>query len=725
MFSIKPGPGNLPIDNPTLLSWNITDGNLNSKLNTLEYLNCITNIINACGVYPQDLKDKEIISTFHAEKVINDLLKNDYKISLSPDTTYRELNKAAQRSITAPDRIGEGKTWVYQRDTMVERGDNRGVHQYGPAEHFTHIISDKPSPKDKYVAYAINIPDYELAADVYNINVTSPSGQQETFKILINPEHLRQTLERKSLTAVQKSQCEIITPKKPGEAILHAFNATYQQIRENMSEFARSHYGYIQIPPVTTFRADGPETPEEEKGYWFHAYQPEDLCTIHNPMGDLQDFIALVKDAKKFGIDIIPDYTFNFMGIGGSGKNDLDYPSADIRAKISKDIESGIPGYWQGQVLIPFTIDPVTKERKQIHPEDIHLTAKDFETSKDNISKDEWENLHALKEKRLNGMPKTTPKSDQVIMLQNQYVREMRKYGVRGLRYDAAKHSKHEQIERSITPPLTIYNERLHNTNLFKPIYHEKAVMNYMEYLVTCQLDEEQMSSLLYERDDLSAIDFSLLMKTIKAFSFGGDLQTLASKPGSTISSIPSKRRILININHDFPNNGNLFNDFLFNHQQDEQLAMAYMAALPFSRPLVYWDGQVLKSTTEIKNYDGSTRVGGEAWLNKGCSTYQQLYNEFHALYIDKAGIWSAFEGVFATKNVLAFSRGDSVNINHSPHDGLVIINKGNEEVEGLRPNKLQPGIYKNMGSNSVNIIINNTRKIIPLVKHLCLEAEL
>lgn len=204
MFSIKPGPRNLPIDNPTLLSWNITDGDLNSKLNTLEYLNCITNIINSCGVYPQGLKDREIISTFHAEKVINDLLKNDYKISLSPDTTYRELNKAAQRSITAPDRIGEGKTWVYQRDTMIERGDNSGVYQYGPAEHFTHIISDKPSPKDKYVAYAINIPDYELAADVYNINVTSPSGQQETFKILINPEHLRQTLERKSLTAVQK-----------------------------------------------------------------------------------------------------------------------------------------------------------------------------------------------------------------------------------------------------------------------------------------------------------------------------------------------------------------------------------------------------------------------------------------------------------------------------------------------------------------------------------------
>ncbi len=144
--------------------------------------------------------------------------------------------------------------------------------------------------------------------------------------------------------------------------------------------------------------------------------------------------------------------------------------------------------------MIPFIIDPVTKERDQIHPEDIHLTAKDFEASKDNISKDEWENLHALKEKRLNGMPKTTPKSDQVIMLQNQYVREMRKYGVRGLRYDAAKHSKHEQIERSITPPLKNYNERLHNTNLFNPKYQKKAVMNYMEYLVTCPLGKVRIS---------------------------------------------------------------------------------------------------------------------------------------------------------------------------------------------------------------------------------------
>lgn len=192
---------------------------------------------------------------------------------------------------------------------MIERGDNSGVYQYGRAEHFTHIISDKPSPKDKYVAYAINIPDYELAADVYNINVTSPSGQQETFKILINLEHLRQTLERKSLTAVQKSQCEIITPKKPGEAILHAFNATYQQIRENMSEFARCHYGYIQIPPVTTFRADDQKLPKKKRVTGFMLINPKifvpsiiqwEICRI------LLHWLKMLKNLVSISFLIIP-----------------------------------------------------------------------------------------------------------------------------------------------------------------------------------------------------------------------------------------------------------------------------------------------------------------------------------------------------------------------------------------------------------------------------------
>ncbi len=44
-----------------------------------------------------------------------------------------------------------------------------------------HIISDKPSPKDKYVAYAIKHADYELAADVYNINVTSLSDSKKNI----------------------------------------------------------------------------------------------------------------------------------------------------------------------------------------------------------------------------------------------------------------------------------------------------------------------------------------------------------------------------------------------------------------------------------------------------------------------------------------------------------------------------------------------------------------
>lgn len=52
------------------------------------------------------------------------------------------------------------------------------------AEHFTHIISDKPS-QDKYVAYAISSHAELGSRCLYNTNVTSPSDSK-AFKILIN-----------------------------------------------------------------------------------------------------------------------------------------------------------------------------------------------------------------------------------------------------------------------------------------------------------------------------------------------------------------------------------------------------------------------------------------------------------------------------------------------------------------------------------------------------------
>lgn len=60
---------------------------------------------------------------------------------------------------------------------MIERGDNSGVYQYGFVEYFIYIIFDKFFLKDKYVVYVINIFDYELVVDVYNINVMLFFGQ--------------------------------------------------------------------------------------------------------------------------------------------------------------------------------------------------------------------------------------------------------------------------------------------------------------------------------------------------------------------------------------------------------------------------------------------------------------------------------------------------------------------------------------------------------------------
>ncbi len=143
----------------------------------------------------------------------------------------------------------------------------------------------------------------------------------------------------------------------------------------------------------------------------------------------------------------------------------------------------------------------------------------------------------------------------------------------------------------------------------------------------------------------------------------------------------------------------------MFRALRDEILAMAFLTALPYGRLLVYDDGQELTSTTEIRNSDGTIRAGGEAWINGGLSPSQKLFNEFHSLFREKPGIWYEFRGALSTKNVLAFSRGNLLDINEGPHDGLVIINKGLESVDSIWQNPLQPGKYKNMGCDTVTVI--------------------
>ncbi len=83
-----------------------------------------------------------------------------------------------------------------------------------------------------------------------------------------------------------------------------------------MSEFARCHYGYIQIPPVTLSVPTDQKLPKKKKVTGFTLSTRRSL---YHPQsnGRFAGFYPLVKDAKKFGIDIIPDYTFNLWESGG------------------------------------------------------------------------------------------------------------------------------------------------------------------------------------------------------------------------------------------------------------------------------------------------------------------------------------------------------------------------------------------------------------------------
>lgn len=54
------------------------------------------------------------------------------------------------------------------------------------------------------------------------------------------------------------------------------------------------------------------------------------------------------------------------------------------------------------------------------------------------------------------------------------------------------------------------------------------------------------------------------------------------------------------------------------------------------------------------------------------------------------------------------------MNINHSPHDGLVIINKGNEEVEGTRLTNCNLEYTKTWGVIALTLLLIIPEKLSP-----------
>lgn len=116
-----------------------------------------------------------------------------------------------------------------------------------------------------------------------------------------------------------KGEYELATNISDG-AILHAWCWSFNTIKENMEDIAKSGYTSIQTSPISECKVGengGMQIQDTDEsannGKWYYHYQPIDYKIGNYQLGTKEEFTAMCDEADKYGISIIVDAVVNHM----------------------------------------------------------------------------------------------------------------------------------------------------------------------------------------------------------------------------------------------------------------------------------------------------------------------------------------------------------------------------------------------------------------------------
>ena len=405
---------------------------------------------------------------------------------------------------------------------------------------------------------------------------------------------------------------------KKTNVILHAFDWPYADVTKNAKEIGEIGYRSVLVsPPMKSFK-------HENGTAWWQRYQPQDYRVIDNQLGNTHDFSEMIRTLRKHGVRVYADVVFNHMANEAHRRADLQYPCAADIKKYNEHKDK-----YQSQALFGDLSEPLFHEEHFVDA----FRIEDW--------KDTWEvqNGRITGDAQDAGLP-TLKVCDHVIEQQRNYLKALKKMGVKGFRIDAAKHMPLEHLQRvwtkDITDNMHIFGEIITDGGATKEEY-EIFLRPYLE------------------KTDLGAYDFPLFNTVLQAFQKDGSMETLVD-PYCLGQALIKFRAITFTITHDIPNN-KAFQPLILT-EEDEWLAYSYILGRDGGVPLVYSD----LNPSKILNGDGIPRWLN-TWKNPRMAAMIQFHNYVHG---------EPMHPITVNKDILIFARGKK---------GIVIINKSDSET--------------------------------------------
>lgn len=171
--------------------------------------------------------------------------------------------------------------------------------------------------------------------------------------------------------------------------IIHLLNWKLGTIEEELENIKKQGFNAIQVNPMQPFK-------EEKEFKWWSSYQPLGF-RVGNMFGSMDDLKSLCSKAREYDVDIIVDVVLNHTANAGGNNPLVPHSSVDSELLLANE-------FWKERIML-----------------------KNGDDREDAV-------------KHLIGLPGLNLSNPELQKIVFRYLRELKECGVKGLRFDAAKH---------------------------------------------------------------------------------------------------------------------------------------------------------------------------------------------------------------------------------------------------------------------------------------------